>query len=253
MSNGSEIGKIARNFLRANSVGVLATHSLDLVGYPFGSVTPYLVDKDGLPIIFISSLAQHTRNIEANNKVSLTIFDLKAQDVQESARLTWIGEATSLKENIEETRQSYVRYFPNSKTHLELSDFKFYQINLTRARFIGGFGKIAWIEPKDILLENALHRVETDILEHMNQDHLNTMKDYCQGLKNITVSEIKMIGIDTEGFDLLADGTRLRFTFEKPIVTAEDARAALVLMARKARAYLPTMLLEKSQEKLQKD
>lgn len=253
MSNGSEIGKIARNFLRANSAGVLATHSLDVVGYPFGSVTPYLIDKDGLPVIFISSLAQHTKNIEANNKVSLTVFDLKAKDVQESARLTWIGEAALVKENLEETKKRYARYFPNSKTHLELSDFKFYQINLTRARFIGGFGKIAWVEPKDILLENALHRVEADIVEHMNEDHINTMKDYCQGLKQFSANEVKMIGIDTEGFDLLADNTRLRFTFEKAIVTAEDARAALVLMARKARSYLPTMLMEKSPEKLQKE
>lgn len=240
----NEISKIARHFLRENSVGVLATHSLDVNGYPFGSVTPYFIDHKGLPIILISSLAQHTKNIQANPKVSLTIFSQETEDVQSGARLTWIGDAEACnKENSGELKKIYLRYFPNSKTHTELSDFSFYQINLKRARFIGGFGQIAWVEKDSMLLENPLNKVEDEIIEHMNQDHVSTMKDYCEGLKRIVVSKIFMTGIDSEGFDVLADNKKLRFSFEKPIVTAEDARAALVLLARKARAYLPTMSL----------
>lgn len=243
MAKTEEIGKTARNFLRENSVGVLATHSLDVEGYPFGSVTPYVVDQTGFPIILISTLAQHTRNIKSNKKVSLTIFSQETDDVQSGARLTWIGDAEALSKDDKEMRKKYLRYFPNSKTHTEMSDFSFYQINLKRARFIGGFGQIAWVEPAVILLENALHNFESDIIDHMNEDHVSTMKDYCEGLKRIVASKVHMIGIDTEGFDLLVDNKRVRFLVEKPIITAEDARAALVLLARKARAYLPTMSL----------
>lgn len=246
MANIPELGKIARDFLRANSVGVLATHSLDVEGYPFGSITPYVISHKGLPTILISTLAQHTRNIKANLKVSLTVFDLHAQDVQNSTRLTWIGDATILpKEEGESLRPLYSRYFPNAKTHLDLSDFSFYQITLKRARYIGGFGQIAWVEPSEIILENALQNDEISIIEHMNLDHSSTMLDYCKGLKNIAASKVKMIGVDTEGFDLLVDDNRLRITFDKPVLTAEEVRTALVALARKARANLPTVVFEK--------
>ena len=65
--------KNARALLRAEKDGILSTHSLDVPGYPFGSVTPYSLDKKGRPVILISDLAQHTKNIEANSKISLTI------------------------------------------------------------------------------------------------------------------------------------------------------------------------------------
>ncbi len=243
MANTEETGKIARQFLRENSVGVLATHSVDVEGYPFGSVTPYIVNYKGLPTILISTLAQHTRNIQTNPKVSLTIFSQDLDDIQSGARLTWIGDAEALPIVDEDTKQMYLRYFPNSKNSLQMHDFSFYQIKLKRARFIGGFGQIAWVEPAAILLKNALEQVEADIIEHMNKDHKSTMKDYCEGLKRIVASDIHMLGIDTEGFDLLANNKKVRFSFEKPIITAEDARTALVLLARKARAYLPTISL----------
>lgn len=243
MTKTQDIGKVARHFLRENNVGVLATHSLDVEGYPFGSVTPYIVNSKGFPTILISLLAQHTKNIKANPKVSLTIFSQEIEDVQSGARLTWIGDAEALPSNDETTKERYLRYFPNSKNQFEMSDFGLYQINLKRVRFIGGFGQIAWVEPSAMLLDNPLHRVEKDIIEHMNQDHKSTMKDYCEGLKNFIVSDVSMLGIDSEGFELLANNKKLRFVFEKLVVTAEDARAELVLMARKARSYLPTMSL----------
>lgn len=243
MAHTEETGKIARHFLREKSVGVLATHSLDVEGYPFGSVTPYIVNHKGLPTILISTLAQHTRNISANPKVSLTVFSQDLEDVQSGARLTWIGEAEALPKDDEDTKAMYLRYFPNSKNSLQMHDFSFYQIKLKRARFIGGFGQIAWVEPPAIILENPLHRVENSIIEHMNQDHKSTMKDYCEGLKRFVPVDVQMLGIDSEGFDILANNQKIRFSFEKLVVTAEDARAELVLLARKARAHLPTMSL----------
>jgi putative heme iron utilization protein len=41
-----------------------------------------------------------------------------------------------------------------------------------------------------------------------------------------------MAGIDSDGFDLLADGRRLRVDFDHPVTTLEDARATLVRLAR---------------------
>lgn len=248
MPNTPEISKIARHFLKTNSVGVLATHSLDVEGYPFGSITPYFVNGKGFPSILISNLAQHTRNIQANKKVSLTIFDLQAQDVQNSTRLTWIGDAEVLPRD-KQLQEIYLRYFPSAKTQIDLPDFHFYQITLKRARYIGGFGQIAWVEPSDLVLENPLQDAQTDIVEHMNQDHPSTIIDYCRGLRNITPRQVSMLGIDSEGFDILADNKRLRFAFDSPVLTPEDARTALVTLARKSRTNMPTVGFEQLPEK----
>jgi putative heme iron utilization protein len=44
-------------------------------GYPFGSLVPYVLDHDGRPIILVSRLAEHTKNIEADARVSLLAHD----------------------------------------------------------------------------------------------------------------------------------------------------------------------------------
>ena len=41
---------------------VLSTHSLEHPGYPFGSVVPYVLDQEGLPLLLLSRLPQHTKN-----------------------------------------------------------------------------------------------------------------------------------------------------------------------------------------------
>jgi hypothetical protein len=103
---------------------------------------------------------------------------------------------------------------------------------LRRARFIGGFGQIYWIEAAAMLLPNPFRETETQIIEHMNQDHQKALLHYCKALKNVNVTDVTMTGIDGEGFDLLADGCKLRIDFDSPISTMEEARATLVRLAR---------------------
>src|SRR5690242_9103890 len=96
MSSMSNQARTARMLMHRQSVGVLSTHSVDVEGYPFGSIAPYVLNYEGEPTMLISDIAQHTRNIKRNKKVSLTIFDQGADDPQASGRLTWIGNAESV-------------------------------------------------------------------------------------------------------------------------------------------------------------
>ena len=87
----------ARELLLQNSFGVLSTISLDVPGYPFGSVTPYCVDDQCCPLIYISQIAQHTRNILKDPRVSLTIVEGgDSDDVQARGRVTVIANARPL-------------------------------------------------------------------------------------------------------------------------------------------------------------
>lgn len=222
----------ARQLLNHQGVGVLSTHSVDVEGYPFGSITPYAINYDGEPILLISEIAQHTRNIKNDNRVSLTAFERGAADPQAAGRLTWIGDAEKIAASDSEPRRRYLRYFPSSESYFDTHDFSFYVIRLRRARFIGGFGQIYWVEPPEMLLKNPFRETERGIIEHMNADHREALLHYANGLKGLGAKEVTMTGIDAEGFDMLADGRRLRIDFDSPISTSEEARAALVRLAR---------------------
>lgn len=228
----SDQSLLARQLLNHQSFGVLSTHSADVEGYPFGSIAPYVLDYDGQPAILISDIAQHTRNIKQNNKVSLTVFDPRADDPQASSRLTWIGDAQSIDPSETDIRDRYLRYFPSAESYFETHDFSFYRIRLRRARFIGGFGQIFWIEPDAMLVKNPFGETERGIVEHMNRDHQKALLHYCKLTGRETVEGVTMTGIDSEGFDLLADKRKLRLDFDSPIQTTEEARAALVKLAR---------------------
>ncbi|MEK6324949.1 MAG: DUF2470 domain-containing protein [Acidobacteriota bacterium] len=222
----------ARRLLNHQSVGVLSTHSIDVEGYPFGSIAPYALNYDGEPAILISDIAQHTRNIKQNNKVSLTVFDPHADDPQSGSRLTWIGDAESVDPSDTETRDRYLRYFPSAESYFETHDFSFYRIRLRRARFIGGFGQIYWIEPDSMLVKNPFRETEKGMVAHMNHDHSKALFHYCKVLGQVDVVAVTMTGIDSEGFDLLADKRKWRIDFDSAIHTSEEARANLVKLAR---------------------
>lgn len=228
----SDQALIARRLLNHQSVGVLSTHSIDVEGYPFGSIAPYALNYESEPVILISDIAQHTRNIKQNCRVSLTVFDQSADDPQSGSRLTWIGDAEPVDPSDAETRHRYLRYFPSSESYFETHDFSFYAIRLRRARFIGGFGQIYWIEPDAMLATNPFRETERSIVEHMNQDHHKALLHYAEVLGEAQVDSIAMTGIDSEGFDMLVDRRKLRMDFDSPIGTVEDARATLVRLAR---------------------
>ncbi len=115
-----------KQFIQSQNFGVLSTHSKSEEGFPFGSITPYIITEQGDIAIFISHLAEHTKNIEANPKVSLTIFDPSDMDEPTArARITCLAIAELTKEDAA-LRKQYREQFPNAAMTLELPGFNFY-------------------------------------------------------------------------------------------------------------------------------
>src|SRR5437762_6501703 len=219
----------ARRLFLQESFGVLATISLDVPGYPFGSITPYCADDQCRPIIYISHIAQHTRNIVADSRVSLTIVErnVDSDDVQARGRVTCIANARPVEASESAVRERYFRYFPSSRQYDQTHDFTFFRLELVRIRFIGGFGQIFWLDPAEFIAKNPFSPAqELQIVQHMNNDHADALKRYCGGVA------ATMVGIDSDGFDVLKSGKKVRFTFETPIHTMNEARQALIAMAQ---------------------
>jgi heme iron utilization protein len=228
----------ALQFLFSTHKAVLSTHSAKFEGYPFGSLTPFVLNQQGMPIILISNLAEHTKNIMQDDRVSLVVFD-NNDDLQANARLTLLGHAKQTDKNNELIRGRYLRYLPQAEQYFDMHDFSFYTIQVIHARYIAGFGRMGWIDGSEITLpSNPLFIEELGILEHMNADHQESLKAFCLHYHLIHAHQVEMIGIDSMGFDVRAQATIehvLRFNFDNPISNAQEARLALVAMTKACR------------------
>lgn len=224
----------AQQVLRQQFAGVMSTHSVEYPGYPFGSVVPFCLDESGQPLILISGLAQHTRNIVANPKVALTLLEKVEGDVQQDARLTLLADAVEVG-NPEASAERYYRYFPAMKGNHDQLDFRFFRLRVLQLRYIGGFGRMQWLAPDQVLLGNPFSpEREADMVGHMNEDHADALRRYCdQADIDHTGKEVTMAGMDGQGMTLRVNEFLHFIPFAYPVTTPEQARTVLVEMARR--------------------
>lgn len=225
----------AKQFLRSTHSGILSTHSTKFDGYPFGSVAPFVLGHDCQPVVLISGIAEHTKNIMQNPKVSLLVF-AGDEDLQANARLTLLGSAIKIEKDDADLRARYLRYLPQAASYFDMHDFAFYRINVAHARYIGGFGNMSWLSSDDLYstsIDSPLAAQETAIIEHMNADHAHSLIAYCQYFHQVEATHAQMLGLDSDGFDVNINHEKvLRFNFDQPIHDAQSARAALVRMSQ---------------------
>jgi putative heme iron utilization protein len=232
-----QAGVEARALLLDAYQGVLSTHSRELPGYPFGSVAPFCLDGSGRPLFLISELAQHTKNLRADPRCSFIVV-AHGEDIQANARLTLVGECRPLADagEIEAAATRYYRYFPDATDFHRIHDFRFFRLEPLRCRYIGGFGRIHWAEPAQVLLANPFAGArEADIVAHMNEDHAEALAHYCRQLGLEPGPELAMAGIDAEGIHLRLGRRIVRLAFPRAISTPLEAREQLVAMARAGR------------------
>ncbi len=203
----------ARQLLRAHRYGALSTLSKKFEGHPFGSITPYLVDHDGSLLILISALAEHSKNILHDPRVSLITHNQEDAHIQTQGRLTVVGTA-ALDTRRELVGKRYLRYFPEAQTYYDMPDFQFYRIVPQALRYIGGFGDIHWVKADRYQVPPNTLAAEEDAL----LDKVNAMRAAAHG---------QLVGIDCDGYDLRLDDRTLRHDFPS---LALDATQALALL-----------------------
>lgn len=140
-----------KDFIDSQRYGVLSTFSTVEPDYPFGSITPYLVDEQLNLIIHISHLAEHTKNILDNPKVAITIFDINnTKNPNASPRICCIADAIRI-DSTPDLHQRFEQRYPDAAAQLTLPGFHFYKLNVKRIRMIAGFGQMGWLEPQQII------------------------------------------------------------------------------------------------------
>jgi putative heme iron utilization protein len=217
--------RAARQLLRAHRYGALCTLSKKFDGHPFGSITPYLVDHDGCLLILISALAEHTKNILHDPRVSLITHNQDDPHIQTQGRITVVGSA-ALDENRERCGKRYLRYFPEARTYFDMPDFAFFRITPLALRYIGGFGDIHWVKAENYRLDRyPLMNEEDGLLDEINRDHRAALATLHA---QTGVSDVTLMGVDCDGFDLRAGDKTWRGEFAELTLDAGQARRALL-------------------------
>jgi heme iron utilization protein len=224
----------SRRLLRTRERAALATN---LRGAPYASLVLLAADLDASPLLLLSDLAQHSRNIAFDPRISLLLDATEGYpDPLTGPRLTLIGWA----EAIDDPRRlaRFTAHHPTSSIYSGFGDFRLYRVALERAHLVAGFGQIRWIEGRDVVLDSdtsALAAAEQSILKHMNEDHADAIANYARHLLGRSTIGWRMTGIDPEGIDLRCQTESARLDFAAPVLSAEAARAALVQLADDAR------------------
>jgi putative heme iron utilization protein len=138
----------ARTLLLHESVGLLSTTSVHRPGYPYGSLAPFALSARGAPLLLLSDLAAHTKNLLADPRACLFVGDRTAvEDPQAGARISLLGRAARVVSvNESDARARYLERWPRADGTFQLGGFGLWELAIEEARLIAGFGAIRWLD-----------------------------------------------------------------------------------------------------------
>lgn len=153
-----ELENEVQALLNAKTWGLLSTYAAEesddkAAGFPFGSMVRFIIaesaENKGQPLLMLSRIAEHSKHIAQLNKVSLLVSADSAEDVQQSARLTLLGDMEKLSTDdptLQQDREIYFSQFPETREYFQLLDFDFYRLRIIKGRYIGGFARAHWLK-----------------------------------------------------------------------------------------------------------
>jgi putative heme iron utilization protein len=227
----------AKKLMREARSAALAT-LMPGSGDPYCSLVNVASAACGSPLILISRLAIHTRNILADSRVSLMLDERKEGDPLEGARVMLMGKAAVTTDDND--RRRYLARQPEAAMFAGFTDFAVYKIEIASAHLVAGFGRIVDFKPQDILVDVAgageLLAGEQGAVDHMNEDHADACRLYATRLLGAPDGDWRCAGLDPEGLELQNGRIALRLPFPQRVTGSGPLRAVLVKMAEAARA-----------------
>lgn len=232
-------GKLAKSLLRRSRQGALAT-LLPGSGDPYCSLVNLASHPDGSPILLISRLAVHTKNILADSRVSLMLDERVAGDPLEGARIMLSGRAEQPGDEKDLLQRRYLNAHPAAEAFVSFKDFAFFRLRPAGAHLVAGFGRIADLKPEQFLTDLAgaedLLAAEEGAVQHMNADHHDALNLYATRLLGAPAGDWRCTGCDPEGIDMQDGQTALRLEFPERVTDGMALRKMLVRVVAEARA-----------------
>ncbi|XP_020578505.1 glutamyl-tRNA reductase-binding protein, chloroplastic-like [Phalaenopsis equestris] len=235
-----EVRTILNNSIR----GVLSTFSKEHEGYPSGSMVDFACDHDGSPVLAVSSLAVHSKNLLVNPKCSLLV----SKDPEDRADIviTLYGDAVPVPEDDREAaRTVFLQRHPNA-FWVDFGDFRFIQIKPKFVHYVSGVatallgsGDFNAVEFRAAKVD-PISQFSVPISSHMNKDHAEDTKAMVQHSTSIKVDSAYILDVDSIGFNVKAvyrgSTYKLRIPFPRRAQDRKDVKTLIIEMLQAAGA-----------------
>jgi putative heme iron utilization protein len=231
---------LTRSLLRRSRQGALATLMAGR-GDPYCSLVNVASHPDGSPILLISRLAVHTKNILGDPRVSLMLDERAEGDPLEGSRIMLAGRAEQANsDDVTILRRRYLNAHPSAEAFVDFKDFSFFLIRPSWTHLVAGFGRIVDLKPEQFLTDisgaSGLIEAEQGAIDHMNADHRDATKLYATRLLGAEDADWRCTGCDPGGLDLQAGAKTVRLDFPQAVTGPGELRKMLVRLADEARA-----------------
>ncbi|HVW16665.1 MAG TPA: DUF2470 domain-containing protein [Solirubrobacteraceae bacterium] len=235
----------ARALVATHSICSLATLTAD--GDPWASLVSYGAMDDGAPVLYVSTLAEHGRNLAADRRASIVVAETVDPDADplDSPRVTLLGVAHRPEgDELEAARAAHFAALPIATSYQGFGDFSFWVLRVRRVRWVGGYGRMDSADAASYAAAepDPVAPVARQAIAHLNADHADALLAMARALGgHPDATAARVARLDRYGMDLLADTPRgadapARVPFAEPVAHADDLRAATVELARRARA-----------------
>jgi len=228
-----------RGLMRRARSATLATALADEGGRAYASLVTVACDVDASPILLLSRLAEHTRNLEADPRASLLFENASGRaNPQTGPRATVMG--TIQTSDDERHARRFLARHPSAARYAGFGDFAFYTMSVERVHYVGGFSRAIWMDGANARADRtaveAIAAAEPSVLDHMNADHADAIDLYANRLLDRRGAGWTMVAVDPEGCDLRRGHSTARLDFPEPVEDAGALREVLVDLARQARS-----------------
>ncbi len=168
----------ARALVSRITTGTLCTLAAEPEGYPYGSFVTVGFDA-GNPVFLVSTMAEHTQNLQRDPRGSLLVAEREADDPLANGRVTLLGPCTRVEGDGGSARAAFLGTHPNAAYYVDFGDFAFWRLRVESVRFIGGYGRMSWVEASDWHAAEAdpLAASAAGVVAHMNDDHADAMEE----------------------------------------------------------------------------
>jgi putative heme iron utilization protein len=232
----------ARTLMATTNVATLATLSED--GGPWASLVTFGMLPDGAPVLFVSTLAEHGRNLQRDARASLVVAQPSPSgDPLAAGRVTVAGRARMPAGDQERAaRAAYLTGVDEASMFIAFDDFSLYVLDVERVRWVGGYGRMDSVTAADFAgAEPDPVDDARDAVAHLNHDHADALLAMARALGgHPDATSATCAAADRYGLDLVVDTPRgrapARVGFATPVTAREGLRGATVALTRRARA-----------------
>ena len=232
--DAAEAAWAARRLLRAARAGTLATA---VEGQPYAALVTPATAPDVSPLLLLSGLSEHTRQLRAEPRCALLAAGPAAEaNPQTAPRVTLTGLA-EMEEN-PGLKARFLAIHPYAALYSGFGDFALWRIRPVAAMFVGGFARAVRLRTADLLPDAAavaaVAGAEAAIMAHCNNDHPDALAAIARAAGG-GGETWRMVAVDVDGCDLACEESALRIAWSAPVADPAAVRRELVRLAGEAR------------------